>query len=886
MDHVSVDHNKSIDTKSNDTPNQWPDTIPEADTTNTIFVRNIPYTLDNDQFTKLFVSAGYPVKRAFIVVQRKSLISRGFGFVTFNNTNDIDNAIQMFNNYEIDGRTLLVDRAKPDKPEYKTKSSHNTGTDRINIDNKPIENTTLLVSHIPLNTKSLDEYITSLHGIQSIIFPSIESTKHWLAARILFYTIQQLQHAELYFNEKCRIKSVPTRAIILNTKQINKLIIRNLSFNTTLQQLQDYFSPIGQIHSCTLPLKPGTKQHGGFGFVVYNNLIDAQHAIEQLNGTLLNGRVIAVDYTIDKNTYINTLDEFDKHKLLDNQQINKLAEDKAKLKEQRRIENIANRDRKRAERGEVVVSDEHNTTDITDRNTDITDNNSVNTGDESSDDDMNDTNDIAQPSPPPAHPTNITPQSTIFIRNVSYDTTEQQLFELFTRYGKVNFAKIVMDKQLNRPKGTAFVQFNDDDTAQHVLKISSSGNPQNDMLLTNAQRKLQYSQKSKFNSIVTQQSGTGITLNGRTLHCVIAVSRDDAHRLESSEDAMKRKDKRNLYLMNEGYISPDSDVGKSMNQNDLAKRQQMYNDKKSKLKNVNYSISRTRLSIRNLPITCDEKQLKSIFLHALKSTADVNVDLSPISHVQPIITQCKVARSVQKFDTNGLGKSKRYGFIEFNEHLYSLKSLRVINNNPAIFTATQRPIVEFALVDARKAYIAQQKLIKIQAAQRLALQQQTSTTDNKTKQTDSTSSTTNTTNKRKRQPRRAPLSVFNKKPAAATTDTNHNHKQSIHSNKKQKLQPNTSSTSDNVPATRSASQPAPTDVHTNNNQQSAKPGKFNKPVKHIHGVSSKKELAEEKKFNKLISQYKNKLFGDGDTHKPVVKRWYDNPAPPPTTATV
>ena len=45
-----------------------------------------------------------------------------------------------------------------------------------------------------------------------------------------------------------------------------------------------------------------------------------------------------------------------------------------------------------------------------------------------------------------------------------------------------------------------------------------------------------------------------------------------------------------------------------VSKSDMLKRAQGYAEKKAKLKNPNFSVSRTRLSIRNIPTTVDEKQ--------------------------------------------------------------------------------------------------------------------------------------------------------------------------------------------------------------------------------------------------------------------------------------
>lgn len=55
-----------------------------------------------------------------------------------------------------------------------------------------------------------------------------------------------------------------------------------------------------------------------------------------------------------------------------------------------------------------------------------------------------------------------------------------------------------------------------------------------------------------------------------------------------------------------------------------------------------------------------------------------------------------------------LGKSKGFGFVEYAEHRHALAALRQLNNNPSVFSAERRPIVEFSVENKmalnRKAY--------------------------------------------------------------------------------------------------------------------------------------------------------------------------------------
>jgi nucleolar protein 4 len=53
-------------------------------------------------------------------------------------------------------------------------------------------------------------------------------------------------------------------------------------------------------------------------------------------------------------------------------------------------------------------------------------------------------------------------------------------------------------------------------------------------------------------------------------------------------------------------------------------------------------------------------------------------------------------------------QSKGFGFVEFKEHDDALKALHRVNNNASYFGPQQRPIVEFAVDDARKLNLRRQ----------------------------------------------------------------------------------------------------------------------------------------------------------------------------------
>ncbi|KAG9158179.1 hypothetical protein Leryth_000323 [Lithospermum erythrorhizon] len=73
------------------------------------------------------------------------------------------------------------------------------------------------------------------------------------------------------------------------------LFVSRLSFYTTTEQLRRIFSPFGKITEARLVRDPKTQRPKGFGFVSFESEIDAQIALNSLNGRIVDGRLIFVE---------------------------------------------------------------------------------------------------------------------------------------------------------------------------------------------------------------------------------------------------------------------------------------------------------------------------------------------------------------------------------------------------------------------------------------------------------------------------------------------------------------------------------------------------------------------------------------------------------------
>lgn len=57
----------------------------------------------------------------------------------------------------------------------------------------------------------------------------------------------------------------------------------------------------------------------------------------------------------------------------------------------------------------------------------------------------------------------------LHVGNLSYDTTEESLREVFEEYGPVESVTVVMDRTSGRSKGFGFVEYADDASAQKAI---------------------------------------------------------------------------------------------------------------------------------------------------------------------------------------------------------------------------------------------------------------------------------------------------------------------------------------------------------------------------------------------------------------------------------
>jgi nucleolar protein 4 len=234
-----------------------------------------------------------------------------------------------------------------------------------------------------------------------------------------------------------------------------------------------------------------------------------------------------------------------------------------------------------------------------------------------------------------------------------------------------------------------------------------------------------------------------LVLHGRTLDVTRAVTRDEAGKLkEEGEKRREKADKRNLYLLREGgtlsrhfiysclldikmpcyvVILPNTPAAESLTPAEIERRTSSFNARRTLLRsNPSLFISKTRLSIRQIPTFVTERVLKRLAVHAVRAfesevkkglrtgltqdelTEVVNEEDSENTQVTDEdgkgktkahkkgerttgVKQAKIVRQRERVDpVTGKGRSKGYGFLEMLKHGDALRVLRWTNNNPDV----------------------------------------------------------------------------------------------------------------------------------------------------------------------------------------------------------
>ena len=215
------------------------------------------------------------------------------------------------------------------------------------------------------------------------------------------------------------------------SKNKARLVIRNLSFKADDVSLKDHFSKFGPVVDVNI-LKKGDGKMVGCAFVEFKKIEFANAAIKGANGSKFLNRPIAVDWAVPKEVFASKKEEDIKDELKD------------EIKDEEIKEEVEDPDDENLDQDE----DEENSSDEDVKEEEDSDVDEKMDEGESDEEDEEDKKAVPGP---PAHNLkmghDINEGKTVFIRNISYDSAEEDLSAMMEEcFGPIVFAKLVWDK--------------------------------------------------------------------------------------------------------------------------------------------------------------------------------------------------------------------------------------------------------------------------------------------------------------------------------------------------------------------------------------------------------------------------------------------------------
>lgn len=129
-------------------------------------------------------------------------------------------------------------------------------------------------------------------------------------AHVLYLNEEQAQTACMRLNNHIFKGSRMTAAICPNpadAKQSSRLLVRNIPFNCRSDQLFEIFRQYGFLLEINIPLKSSGNEGRGFAFITLSSRQEAESALNGVNGTKPDsfyGRTIIVDWALSKENYL------------------------------------------------------------------------------------------------------------------------------------------------------------------------------------------------------------------------------------------------------------------------------------------------------------------------------------------------------------------------------------------------------------------------------------------------------------------------------------------------------------------------------------------------------------------------------------------------------
>ncbi|KXT12445.1 hypothetical protein AC579_7370 [Pseudocercospora musae] len=474
--------------------------------------------------------------------------------------------------------------------------------------------------------------------------------------------------------------------------QQSKLIVRNLPWSIKgSEQLTRLFQSYGKVKKAYVP-KKGPGLMAGFGFVVMRGRKNAEKAIEGVNGKEIDGRTLTVDWSVEKNVY--------ESQPQDEQEDEEDAQGGAEIEED-------------------LMEDEQDRGSDSASGVSGTDSDDDEEGGVDDDDDESVEVDLGGDTDQQAQDISEDRSKTLFVRNLPFNCSDEDLEDHFQQFGSTRYARVVMDYGTERSKGTGFVCFYHKEDADACLRNAPIRPTASSSEKGKEGKKRVQAPHSILQNDMADPTGQ-YTLDGRVLQVTRAVDKSEANRLteEGVNHRHKRdNDKRKLYLLSEGTVSSKSKLWEQLPPSERAMRDASVKQRKQLIEsNPSLSLSLTRLSVRNIPRSVDSRQLKDLaraavvgFATEVKQGQRDRLSKEELARGgeemqaaekarrkagKGIVKQAKVvfesAGGSKVSEASGAGRSRGYGFIEYHTHRNALMGLRWLNGHAIDYQVKDR----------------------------------------------------------------------------------------------------------------------------------------------------------------------------------------------------
>ncbi|KAK5977064.1 RRM domain-containing protein [Trichostrongylus colubriformis] len=249
-----------------------------------------------------------------------------------------------------------------------------------------------------------------------------------------------------------------------------RLILRNLPFRTTREDLQNACSAFGSFTDIVLPMSkkiPG--KVAGFAFIQFKARESAVKAREFFNHHKFKGRMVAADWALPKDTYETAARE--ERELLEGKV--KMEKEGDPKKEKAKVPSTAKKhdcNRVVSPNKKELVGEETSDEEVSDVISKNEDGHDVKMEINEQDDDESDEEDE-----PKRADSAVSEQRVVFLRNLSFGTTNETLKTEMEKFGRVELAICCKFRDSGHPKGTAFVHFSSPEEAKACIAATVNG---------------------------------------------------------------------------------------------------------------------------------------------------------------------------------------------------------------------------------------------------------------------------------------------------------------------------------------------------------------------------------------------------------------------------